>query len=160
MDNLELMSLDEFRQLDILKVRDRINEQLKLSNYSSKEAMASKGYGFSWTSMKNVAEEKGLLYGFYTTDDISNRDEPKIEVLLAAKQDPVRRTYALDRKDAKRLDNVLRIFKRSADKSAVVSTMIRYALDYFERAIEKGSIKVVYPSLEISVTQGDAGNAP
>ena len=144
MDNLELMSLDEFRQLDILKVRDRINEQLKLSNYSSKEAMASKGYGFSWTSMKNVAEEKGLLYGFYTTDDISNRDEPKIEVLLAAKQDPVRRTYALDRKDAKRLDNVLRIFKRSADKSA----------------IEKGSIKVVYPSLEISVTQGDAGNAP
>ena len=60
-----IMTLTEFRLLTKEEIGQRINLQLFQEQHSTKEAMQASGYAFSWGSMKKVAEDMGLVLGFF-----------------------------------------------------------------------------------------------
>lgn len=156
---MKKLSLMEFRKLTNDELCVRVNEQMQRSNYSSSKAMNEGGYDFSWTSMKNEAEKRGLQEGFFDPNSSGVKyvdSVPKsIVIYLKGKENGVRRSYTFEKADMDRLDSMTRNFKKDADKSAFVSEMMHYALDAFDKANRKGMLQIIreVPELYISANE-------
>lgn len=141
------LSLSEFRKLSDEEICARVNEQMQKDKHSTKEAMSASGYDFSWTSMKKEAENRGLQEGFFdpNSSGVKYVDSvpERIDILLKGKENGVRRSYTFEKADVDRLDSMTRNFKKDADKSAIVSALMHYALDAFDEAIRKGELHII-----------------
>lgn len=153
------ISLMEFRKLSDDDVCARVNAQMQKDKYSTKEAMSASGYNFSWTSMKKEAENRGLQEGFFDPNSTGvkyvNSVPDKIEILLKGKENGVRRSYTFEKADVDRLDKMTRNFKKDADKSAVVSALMHYALDAFDEANRKGMLNIIREAPELCMSANE-----
>lgn len=148
-----MLSLKEFERLPTEELCIRMNEMLRVPSHYTPDVMAEHGYSFTWASMKRVANDRGLVEGFYdptcTGVRIVYPGDDGLELLLKDKEAYTRRTLAIEKDTAEKLGRVLGTVAGSYNRGALLTAIVESGLEVLENARAAGKLTVTAANLTI-----------
>lgn len=145
---MNTLSLREFRRLPADEICARINEMSNVKSHYDPEVMKQYGYDFTWMSMRKVAEELGLTYGFFDGEKApAEGNYRRITVELKGKSDYHKKSIFCDEEALALIEKMTKDIGDTYGKAAILSAIIREGTLALEKAGQKGNISFTAPAM-------------
>lgn len=149
-----MLSLKEFEKFPMDEICFRTNEMSKIPFHYTPAVMAEHGYGFTWASMKSVAESCGLVSGYYDPNQTGVRvvsaGDDGVEIVLKSQDAYTRRSFTIEKETAEKLGEVLNAMAGSYNKGALMTAVVECGLAVMQNAKKQGRLTIAAKTIENS----------